>query len=278
MTLFDISTLNTIKLLKQSNDSLAIYAANCMEFYHVRNYGKLAALINARVSEFSTPFFLQELLNAQEALNILNQKHKFDFLHTFEAYAKSGYSLDLLNRADENTFCNALPFTSPINFNKSTAERVQDLSIRDAKELLSHYDLNGAIAFCLYIDKIGIAKAHQTANLIEFYESQILRVAEITESDYAGNLFTKDFQEKKAIVDANALDLAEYLMESSDSFIWGNMSPEHQERLCVSIAFPNNKPSRMTREKFVNYVANYSTLPELEEKFTRQRALDRFIR
>lgn len=277
MTLFDISTYITRKIKEESPDINDQCAVAVMEAFGITDYGIMESLISEGRLKRSLPYFIDDLNTAYKVVERFKGKDA-DPLHVFPAYEESGYNKKLLISTDLNTFCDVLPFNSPLNHERATANRVKNISIADAKHLLSHYSHFGTLALCAYLNSFGNAKANRVASLIHFYEEQILRTADLVYPGYCGNLFTKDKEDKTEIVTENLLPIAEYLMENGNDFIWGSMKPQQKERLLNSIATPKGMQNQMTKEKIIRYITDYTTLPEIEDDLTRKRALDRFIR
>lgn len=277
MTLFNISTYNTINKLQNSFDPNDYYAAEFMKEYKVYNFGKLEALVNAGIPQVSTNTIFSEIIKAKSAVETINNKLVENPIYTFPTYASSGYDQDLLASTDANTSCSVLPFNSPNVTKGATANRVSIFSIMEAKNLLSTYGFKGNLAIYEALINLGPSKAHTLYNLINFYEEQILRTAAHTDPNSSENLFTKDYAAKKAIVSSEILLIADYLMTNGDDFIWGSMSPEQKDKLCMALV-SQRASEQKTKDKLINYITGFTTLPELENEESRKRALHRFIK
>jgi hypothetical protein len=150
-------------------------------------------------------------------------------------------------------------------------------SIADIKFLLGHLqsDLRNDFKFAS-----GCYSKEDLVKLIEhikFYEQQVERQAEeIKEtSSYLlpTNIFEVNSIYKQDIVESQLTEIAEYLVESGNEFIWGILSDKDKIRLLNIIKQPNNYAIK----NFINVISNYTTLNELRQGIVKKRTLDRFI-
>ena len=112
---------------------------------------------------------------------------------------------------------------------------------------------------------------------LEMYDEQVLRQAELTpKRNY--NLFLKDKKSKNEIVEDSYSDIIMYLIyNTKERTIWGELT-DPQKKLYISSAINSKKRDKIIRNRMIDIISNYTTLPELEKVADgNQKVLKRFI-
>ena len=109
------------------------------------------------------------------------------------------------------------------------------------------------------------------------YDEQVLRQAELTPKRNC-NLFLKDKKNKNEIVEDSYSDIIMYLIyNTKERTIWGKLT-DPQKKLYISSAINSKKRDKIIRNRMIDIISNYTTLPELEKVTDgNQKVLKRFI-
>ena len=124
------------------------------------------------------------------------------------------------------------------------------------------------------IRNIGPDSITKIISALKMYDEQILRQANLTEKrDY--NLFLKA---KNEIVEDLYSDIIMYLIYNTEErTIWGELT-ESQKKLYISSVINNKKRDTIIKDRMIDIISNYTTLPELEKVADGNRkVLKRFI-
>lgn len=127
------------------------------------------------------------------------------------------------------------------------------------------------------IRNIGPDSITKIISALKMYDEQILRQANLTEKrNY--NLFLKDKKAKNEIVEDLYSDIIMYLIYNTEErTIWGELT-ESQKKLYISSVINNKKRDTIIKDRMIDIISNYTTLPELEKVADGNRkVLKRFI-
>lgn len=127
------------------------------------------------------------------------------------------------------------------------------------------------------IRNIGPDSITKIISALKMYDEQILRQADLTEKrNY--NLFLKDKKAKNEIVEDLYSDIIMYLIYNTEErTIWGELT-EPQKKLYISSVINSKKRDVIIKDRMIDIVSNYTTLPELEKVSDGNRkVLKRFI-
>ena len=127
------------------------------------------------------------------------------------------------------------------------------------------------------IRNIGPDSITKIISALKMYDEQILRQADLTEKrNY--NLFLKDKKAKNEIVEDLYSDIIMYLIYNTEErTIWGELT-ESQKKLYISSVINSKKRDAIIKDRMIDIISNYTTLPELEKVADGNRkVLKRFI-
>ena len=127
------------------------------------------------------------------------------------------------------------------------------------------------------IRNIGPDSITKIISALKMYDEQILRQANLTEKKNY-NLFLKDKKAKNEIVEDLYSDIIMYLIYNTEErTIWGELT-EPQKKLYISSVINNKKRDVIIKNRMIDIISNYTTLPELEKVADGNRkVLKRFI-
>lgn len=194
-------------------------------------------------------------------------------------YYTRGYDEDTLLKQDKLNKGSILLLDNPTDF-RTRYHHLKELSIEQIKSDLSHTMPNGenyVLSVSSHYTNIGIGQIPRIISLIEMYEEQVQRQAKITERRDI-NLFELHKEEKLEIIEELYNEIILYLINNTEErLVWSKLTETQKELYLLSTI--SKKISHVeTREKIKKYIANYTTLPEVEnlekEKF---KTLQRFI-
>lgn len=127
------------------------------------------------------------------------------------------------------------------------------------------------------IRNIGPDSITRIIGALKMYDEQILRQASLTKKiNY--NLFLKDKKVKNEIVEDLYSDIIMYLIYNTEErTIWGELT-EPQKKLYISSVINSKKRDVIIKDRMIDIISNYTTLPELEKVADGNRkVLKRFI-
>lgn len=194
-------------------------------------------------------------------------------------YFTKGYENNALAIQDEMNYGDILLLNTPTEHTFRFSS-LWNRTISEIKGDLSHTSENG-VAFIAASNsnyrKIGSSNIPRIVTALEMYEQQIERQSQLT-SDNNTNLFTMDQRERLDIAQAMYNEIIMYLINNAEERLaWGVLS-DYQKSLYISSSINKKATDRSTKYNIANYVANYTTLPELEEVANHNlRVLNRFI-
>ena len=191
-------------------------------------------------------------------------------LETYE-YENNGIELvDKLNRGD------VLLLDNPTLELQTKFRGLRTYSIDEIKHNLKLTDQFGRNVIGR-IRNIGPDSITKIISALKMYDEQILRQANLTEKrNY--NLFLKDKKAKNEIVEDLYSDIIMYLIYNTEErTIWGELT-EPQKKLYISSVINSKKRDTIIKDRMIDIISNYTTLPELEKVADGNRkVLKRFI-
>lgn len=283
ITLYNISTRDYIKAGLNAYEAYNqdIFQVLPLVTYGIDNYGALNELITSGCIEFQKPCLIMALKNAKKSVERLSGSKKIDQTYTFLKYANSDFDMQKLHQTDEQVSCQALPVSSIFNVDYNTSDRIENISIAEAKVLMGLVNLEGRNAFASNSDlqNIGVAKTKKIAQAIDFYDEQILRIAATIPNlkDYDGNLFEKDKDLKEKAIEDQILDIVLYLIENGSEFLWGKMNERRKDKLFSICQSVKQSKDLKIKKKFIDIIRDYTIIEELNNSSDLRLSLQRFI-
>ena len=245
--------------------------------YDIRDYQRLKDLLNSQKEEFqSVSYFLKRRLYEVEME--LKKKNELDVepeIFTFQAYQNSNIDIETLKLTDRENNGNVLLYSCPTIKGGARINILKTLSIDEIKNLASHlnqYHFNNALSMKR---NFGIDTVKRVADVVKFYEKQVLRQAKETEERDI-NLFLLNKDAKDEIVESQFKEIIEYLLDNAEQCIWGNLTSSKKIQMLRTINAIRGGILE-DRRRLVNAISNYTTLSELEQGVVKKRTLDRFI-
>ena len=245
--------------------------------YDIRDYQRLKDLLNSQKEEFqSVSYFLKRRLYEVEME--LKKKNELDVepeIFTFQAYQNSNIDIETLKLTDRENNGNVLLYSCPTIKGGARINILKTLSIDEIKNLASHlnqYHFNNALSMKR---NFGIDTVKRVADVVKFYEKQVLRQAKETEERDI-NLFLLNKDAKDEIVESQFKEIIEYLLDNAEQCIWGNLPSSKKIQMLRTINAIRGGILE-DRRRLVNAISNYTTLSELEQGVVKKRTLDRFI-
>lgn len=211
----------------------------------------------------------------ERTLKLLNREDREP-----EIYSVQQYSDPKLNKVDKYNMGSVLPMFNPLTGLYVTSTFARYYDIEHLKRFLGLTGLRGKNFMKEYFNGVGDKRLPEIIQSIDMYTQQVERQAALMGYDLrkARNAFRYQEKEKKEIIGECYEDIIDYLI-SLDAELWyGQMSPTHIEKLTSSVNGSRDSDKEV-KEKYTQYICNYTTLPELEEVSKgRCRALTRFVK
>ena len=194
-----------------------------------------------------------------------------------ECYHTKGYSSEELSQQDLVNHGGILLLNSPTGYHKTSYLALKYRTIADIKKDLAHTFANGRNIVSGTYEKITDRRIPRIISSIEMYEQQIERQALLT-TERGINLFELHKNEKLDITEEVYNEIIRFLVSNTDeSLVWSSLS-DAQKQLYLSSAINKRKEDIKTRQRIKEYIANYTTLPELERVAGHDlKVLTRFI-
>ena len=185
--------------------------------------------------------------------------------HEPEMFHTKGYSVEDLSKQDLMNYGDILLLDNPTYF-KVRYKYLKDKLISQIKTDLAHTTPNGKnyVSASNYdYRNVGSDRIPSLVSLIEMYEEQIERQSHLT-SERDINLFELHKDRKMDITEAMYNEIIMYLVyNTKERLVWADLS-EPQKKLYLSSAINKKQEDLKTRQRIKEYIANYTTLPELE--------------
>lgn len=181
------------------------------------------------------------------------KKKKLDVYKT-----KRYYFADCTDRKNNG---NLLLLKNPTKKFSSRYSSLSDKSISKIKSdlgLMTEYGDNYAL---FSYRSIGRNEIKNILKALKMYDEQVLKQSNLT--DDQSNIFIFNHDEKADIVSDNYENIINYFVDNNKDLLWGKMT-DNQKRLYLSSVTKKTIDDRLTRKNIINYVANYTTLDELE--------------
>lgn len=196
-----------------------------------------------------------------------------------EMFYTKGYVNEDLSQQDLINHGGILLLNNPTYF-KTRYIHLKDKSIAQIKTDLAHTKPNGknyVSASNSEYRKVGPNRLPRLVSLIEMYEEQIERQSQLT-SERDINLFELHKDIKLDITEEMYNEIIMYLVYNTNERLVWNALPDAQKKLYLSSAINKKQEDIKTRQRIKEYIANYTTLPELERVANHDlKILKRFI-
>lgn len=251
----------------------------------VDNCQQLKELIENNNSELNNSF-LKECLNTIE--NDLKKANELG--HSPIIYKADGYHrfdldeqmIEKLRKSDKNVNAGELLFGSPIMSYSVKKKTLSLETVYSVKQLLEHciisctsYKSVNALMYCL--EHFGLHDVGLLIKSIGFYEEQVIRQLNESNNIFEDNIFEKNYEMKVKIVESQINDLVQYFVNNANICVWGELTESQKRRLMQSVNSKRYLENEITIN-FINMIANYTTLSELEEGIVKTKIINRFIK
>ena len=235
----------------------------------IDNYDKLPEKIRNFIDEDKS------LEKIERRLNFLNREERELDIRTLQQYSKAE-----LNEVDKYNLGKVLIIFHPLTgFYRSTRFAKYN-NIERIKRCLGLIGTTGKNFFVEHFDGVGYASLDSIIKALDMYTQQVERQAKLMGYDLkeCPNAFVYQEAEKKELIKQYYSDIIEYLISLETDLWYGQLSPTHIKNLVNSIN-GTCKFDKENRENFIQYISNYTTLPELEDVAGgTYRSLNRFIK
>lgn len=270
-----------------------------LEKYNIRTYKELDELLKSKNFELDDLEALNclnfSLSVAKVRVDIANQEGGYPEIYTFDTQRQFGIDEETTKKTDISNKTNVLPYAMPFSYGVLN-NYLKNISIDEAKRRLSHYYIApyGRLKNAFTNRRtIGNEKARKIAELMSFYDEQVVRQSLANPNVRDCNLFTIDLEPRIEIVGSQLKDITEYLFETGDEYVFGKNTPTTKTKIYQASSRPRSDDSFRTRERLIEMLANYCTLEELEKGIlieqetpvvaddrlikTKSKPIDRFI-
>ena len=198
----------------------------------------------------------QEIIQGKEIINKFNTSGK-----QIEIYKTKGYSNIKLEKMDSQNYISHLLVSSPTTKHPHVWGRLLNKSIETIKKELQLVNTDGQNYILHNYKEFTYNHLILLIEALNMYEEQIERQYELV-NNIDTNLLKVNFLEKKNIVLNHYKDIIDYLVtNNSQSLFWDELTEPQRKLYLSSTKSYGNK----VKNKLANYIAHYTTLPELEE-------------
>src|SRR5574344_521858 len=178
-----------------------------------------------------------------------------------------GYDDKKLKAQDKFNYGSILLLDNPTSISPTRFYDLKAKTISQIKKDLAHVNPYGKnyVASALYdYRNIGLENINKLIYALEQYEEQIVRQSRLTSKNEI-NLFELNKQEKINIAKKKYYEIIMYLMNNTQEELVWNKITNSQKKLYISSAINTHEIDYTIKEKMLNYIANYTTLPEIEK-------------
>ena len=223
----------------------------------------------------------KDLLGDQDHLKRINSKI-IEVKKKVELLNEKGNELKIYKTDRTNWFTDkknsgeVLLLTNPTS-DYSVRQRILEYKpIEKIKDDLGLMNVDGQNYLVFSYKKIGEAYLVKLLKALEMYDEQVLKQSKETKD--INNIFTYNHDEKATIVSYNYEDIINYFVDNNRDLIWGDLS-DNQKRAYLSSVTRKTQADRKTRKRINNYIANYTTLDELNNiQEDDYKLLNKFIK
>lgn len=292
INLENVSTNKFIEEQKQRWGAIYWYAQELLKKHNIRDYQQLKDFLSSNAPELDRDGIIRylnsELNHIEKLLNRVNNLGTQPQIFTFDSFQSEEIDGKTISITDERNRGKVLLTTNPISLNKGI-DSLRKLPISEIKQRLSHVDGRSLKNELHELTSISPKKIEGVVSAVKFYDEQVLRQFLETEQRDI-NLFFLNKAEKRAIVESQTREIAEYIVDNADKCIWGTLS-DLQKRAIMQLSLTER--SKKIQDSFINTISNYTTLGELEKgilseqeiptviggviKRERRKPIDRFI-
>ena len=192
-------------------------------------------------------------------------------------YKIKEYEDNILNYNDKINYGNILLLKSPTSLYSVKYFNLMYTQISKIINDVSLCTQNGENYLVKFTHKLGYSSIPVIVDALNMYKDQIVRQSKLT-SDRHNNLFKLDMDEKVEIVDLKYSQIINYLMNNTEELIWCKLTDSLKKKYESSI-INDTKMDNLIKSFIIKSVANYTTLPELEDlSKDNYKVLNRFIK
>ena len=241
----------------------------------VEDFQALKQLLESGKKVVGREFLERQLAEKEgivERLNIAGFEPKIFLSNNYDGMDVDDKSI---RKTEKKTKSSVLAYRNPAICCAGKKGCISNLSIHELKHLLSHVSIRTYQNEFLSIYRYSENEAEKIITALNFFEEQIQRQALATGKTDT-NLFIVDGDEKRAIVEEDIRDIVEYFTDSSDTYIWGELTLAQKRLLAESVHGKNTNKHQIVRNNMINLITNYTTLSEIQDG-VKLRTLDRFV-
>lgn len=249
-----------------------IFLNNFIEQHQINNYQSLYDILLEYPDDKALLPLSIVLERVASAMNRANNTGKDVESYPTEGYSKTDIDDYTIFLTDSNVSGKKLIYNPPTYAESLKKEMISDKSVSQLKYLLQHTEPNGTCAFRRIYSRFSQNNTIQLQNAINFYEQQVIRQYEETHKTGV-NLFTLNYEQKRPLAEEQLPEIISYLIDMRyEKLIWGDFSASQKSTILRAIKGENNP----CKENFIDIIANYTTLSELEEGVVKTKVIDRF--
>ena len=238
--------------------------------HNITNYEELETVLDLLIRNdikeneyFILERLTKELMNAKNKVLEANKKERQDEIFTFNTPKIIDIDHNTIHITDSNNKCSVLPYAHPYA-RGAVLNTLKCLSIEEAKNLLSKYyicdnNLKNAITSRR---NFGSNRAKKVAELINFYDEQVVRQRLSHNNANDCNLFTLDQNTKKLILLEQLRDIVEYFCDTADECIFGKLTSASKSKISSAAISSIGEENERTRTNLISILSDYTTLEE----------------
>ena len=192
-----------------------------------------------------------------------------------ELYTLDEYPLNYLKYTDTCNNGDVLMLYSPTFMSERLYQKVRSSRMDFIKNSLSHTDYKGVNYYKCFSDKKS-DDINRIVKMVKMYHEQVIRQSVLTNEKYI-NIFKYQEKDKLQIARDKYAEIVAYFLLYSKEFVWGDFN-EFQKKLFLESVVTDREKAIYTKELLIKYIANYTTLDELEKVYRNEYSiLKRFI-
>ena len=192
-----------------------------------------------------------------------------------EIYSLPEYPKEYLKYTDTCNNGDVLMLYAPTSMSERLYKKVRNSRMDYIKNSISHTDYKGNNYFKSLSDKKN-EDMNKIIKLITMYQDQVIRQSLLTDEKYI-NLFKYQGKERLQIVREKYAEIVAYFLLYAHEFVWGEFN-DFQRKILLESVVTDRIKAIYTKELLISYIANYTTLEELEKVHANDYfVLKRFI-
>lgn len=245
------------------------------------NYGleKKLNVADLKLMSELLPYLNRPIADTEKRISDANEEGKNSQIYTFNTLKDAKVDDETIRKTDGINRGYTLLFNNPARFNDYKFYHINSMTVGEIKNLLGKFDLKSLDnAFETNVQNLEYSNTSRLVDAINRYDKQLARIYRETGNRGRGvDLLNVDRSEKREIVREKMREMTECLIDTGSEYVWGKLSDEDKFKLMKALNGSRSRESKTIYYYLLDMYTNYTTLNQLKNGVTKQKALKPFI-